>query len=161
MTQLVLTKTEDEIFLFPSGGDQVFPNETTNKNAVVVPANAENDYSHLKIVEGVAVQLTPEELSEIAQEKEAKLLKGNVDKLGEQLDNHLDATAREYGYDDVKTVVTYADEPAVPKFQTEGKAFRRWRSECYAYAYQQMATVTVDSTFEEFKVGLPVLTINY
>lgn len=32
----------------------------------------------------------------------------------------LDEQARALGYDDVKSAVTYADEPAVPKFQQEG-----------------------------------------
>lgn len=48
---------------------------------------------------------------------------------------HLDAKARELGYDDIFTAVTYADESAVPKFQADGIALRRWRSlvwdECY------------------------------
>ena len=41
---------------------------------------------------------------------------------------HLDEKAREYGYDNIYTAVSYAEEPSVPKFQIEGKAFREWRS---------------------------------
>lgn len=41
---------------------------------------------------------------------------------------HLDAAAQAAGYDNIYTAVTYADEPAVPKFAAEGAAFRAWRS---------------------------------
>lgn len=44
------------------------------------------------------------------------------------LQYHLDEKAREYGYDNIYTAISYADEPSVPKFQMEGKAFREWRS---------------------------------
>ena len=44
------------------------------------------------------------------------------------LQDHLEQTAKAYGYDSIYTAVSYADEPAVPKFQLEGKAFRAWRS---------------------------------
>lgn len=44
------------------------------------------------------------------------------------LQYHLDEKAREYGYDNIYTAVSYADEPSVLEFQIEGKAFREWRS---------------------------------
>lgn len=52
---------------------------------------------------------------------------------------HLDATAKQYGYDDMKTAVTYADEPAVPKFQQEGQALRAWRSLVWEVAFAELA----------------------
>ena len=52
---------------------------------------------------------------------------------------HLDATAKQYGYDDIKSAVTYADEPAVPKFQQEGQALRAWRSLVWEVAYAELA----------------------
>lgn len=48
---------------------------------------------------------------------------------------HMDSAAQQRGYDDLASAVTYAEEPAVPKFQAEGRAFRRWRSECWAFCY--------------------------
>lgn len=42
--------------------------------------------------------------------------------------DHLDAAAQAAGYDNIYTAVSYAEEPAVPKFQAEGRAFRAWRS---------------------------------
>lgn len=53
----------------------------------------------------------------------------------------LDSVAKSYGYDDIKTAVTYADEPAVAKFQTDGKALRAWRSMVWNYCYEQLAAV--------------------
>lgn len=55
--------------------------------------------------------------------------------------SHLDATAQSLGYDDIKTAVTYADEPAVPKFQTEGQALRAWRSMVWAKCYEVLEEV--------------------
>lgn len=44
---------------------------------------------------------------------------------------HMDATAVSYGYDNLLSVVTYADEPSVARYQSEGIAFRAWRSLCW------------------------------
>ena len=49
--------------------------------------------------------------------------------------SHMDEQARACGYDDIKSAVTYADEPAVPKFQAEGQVFREWRSMCWGHCY--------------------------
>ena len=54
---------------------------------------------------------------------------------------HLDATANTRGYDTIYTAVTYADEPAVPRFQAEGRAFRAWRSLVWAHCHQVLADV--------------------
>jgi len=53
----------------------------------------------------------------------------------------LDATAKTAGYNDLKDVITYADEPSVPKFQADGAAFRTWRSLCWAYCYDQLKAI--------------------
>lgn len=57
------------------------------------------------------------------------------------IQRHLDEAAVRVGYDDIKTAVTYADEPSVPKFEAEGKALRAWRSVLWAYGYEQIAAV--------------------
>ena len=48
----------------------------------------------------------------------------------------LDEQARALGYDDIKSAVTYAEEPAVPQFQQEGQAMRRLRSLAWARCYE-------------------------
>lgn len=77
--------------------------------------------------------------------------------------NHLDAAARQYGYDDIKSAVTYAEEPAVPKFQAEGKAFRAWRSLTWAACYAILADVLAGTrsvpTADELLAELPALEV--
>lgn len=73
----------------------------------------------------------------------------------------LDEQARRYGYDGIASAVTYADEPAVPKFQAEGQAFRAWRSLVWAYGYEQLALVESGQrpapTIPDFIAELPPL----
>lgn len=54
---------------------------------------------------------------------------------------HLDAQAKALGYDNIFTAVTYADEPAVPKFQADGQALRAWRSLVWEAGYALLALV--------------------
>ena len=54
---------------------------------------------------------------------------------------YLDGAAKDAGYDDIKSAVSYADEPAVPKFQAEGQAFRTWRSLVWDACNQILADV--------------------
>lgn len=77
------------------------------------------------------------------------------------IQGHLDAAARARGYDSIATAVSYAEEPAVPKFQADGKAFRAWRSLVWAYAYQELASVKSGEReipeVEAFLAELPAL----
>lgn len=54
---------------------------------------------------------------------------------------HMNAAAQARGYDDITAAVTYAEEPAVPIFQAEGRALRAWRSLVWAHCYQVLADV--------------------
>jgi len=49
---------------------------------------------------------------------------------------YMDTMAQGFGYDNVNSAVTYAEEPAVQKFQEEGRAFRAWRSLVWARCYE-------------------------
>ena len=73
----------------------------------------------------------------------------------------LNSTAFSRGYDSIATAISYAEEPAVPKFQNDGKAFRAWRSLVWAYAYEQLAAVKAGDrtqpTVEDFLLELPEL----
>lgn len=57
------------------------------------------------------------------------------------IQTHLDNVAQAWGYDSVYTAATYADEPAAPEFQREGRALRAWRSRVWAAARQTLADV--------------------
>lgn len=77
--------------------------------------------------------------------------------------SHMDAAARAAGYDNINTVVSYAEEPAVAKFQVVGAAFRAWRSLCWAYCYTQLDAVEAQErtqpTIEELITELPPLVL--
>ena len=81
---------------------------------------------------------------------------------------HLDNKAKEYGYDNIYTAISYAEEPSVPKFQVEGKAFRSWRSLYWFAVNQVKAEVasgtrqipTIEALIEELpKLDLPPTTL--
>jgi hypothetical protein len=73
----------------------------------------------------------------------------------------LDGAAQTARYDSIATAVSYAEEPAVPKFQADGRAFRTWRSLVWAYAYEQLAKVLAGEreqpTIDAFLLELPAL----
>jgi len=84
-----------------------------------------------------------------------------MDQASAILESTLDNKAKEYGYDNIKTAVTYADEPIVEKFQLEGIEFRKWRSLVYAYGYEQLARIESGEsiTLEEFEAGIPSINL--
>lgn len=70
---------------------------------------------------------------------------------------YMDAIARAYGYDDMRTAVTYAEEPAVPKFQAEGRALRAWRSAIWQACYDLLEHVQAGQAPEPTAEQLPDL----
>ncbi|MDO8385098.1 MAG: hypothetical protein Q7T13_01695 [Polaromonas sp.] len=76
---------------------------------------------------------------------------------------YLDQGAQSLGYDDLKTAATYADEPAVPQFQNEGRALRAWRSLTWAYCHGVLADVLAEArpipTAPELIAELPAFVI--
>jgi len=82
-----------------------------------------------------------------------------------EIQQHMDAEAQALGYDDIATAVTYAEEPAVPKFQAEGQAFRAWRSQVWAYGYALIDAVMAGERerpdLQSLLSELPALEINY
>ena len=76
---------------------------------------------------------------------------------------HMNGAARARGYDSIASAISYAEEPAVAKFQNEGKAFRAWRSLCWEYCYEQLDLVLAGEreqpTIEAFIAELPALTL--
>lgn len=60
----------------------------------------------------------------------------------------LDKQAQVLGYDDIRSAVTYADEPIVPRFQQEGRALRSLRSWAWARCYEILGEVQAGSRAE-------------
>lgn len=84
------------------------------------------------MVDGVVRDATPEERAEIearraAAPSEAEIVAAYM----AEVQRFMDSRAVEYGYDNIVSAITYAEEPAVERYQTEGKAFRAWRSMCW------------------------------
>jgi hypothetical protein len=67
---------------------------------------------------------------------------------------YMDSMARSLGYDDIKTAVTYADEPSVPKFQNEGRALRAWRSCVWLTCYELLDRVKAGAASEPSEATL-------
>ncbi|APW38956.1 hypothetical protein RD110_18545 [Rhodoferax koreense] len=86
-----------------------------------------------------------------------------IDLLRARVQTHLDERAQALGYDDISTAVTYADEPAVAKFQAEGQALRAWRSliwaKCYEILAQWEAGTVVEPTGDQLAAMLPELAL--
>ena len=78
---------------------------------------------------------------------------------------HMDARAVSFGYDNLISVITYAEEPAVPRYQAEGQAFRAWRSACWLACEQMLAAVKSGErsapTHAELIAELPELGIEH
>lgn len=76
------------------------------------------------------------------------------------LQDLLDTTAQAQDFDNIFTAVTYADEPAVPRFQIQGAALRAWRSLVWAAGYAVMDAVIAGArpvpTEEELLAEMPV-----
>ena len=69
---------------------------------------------------------------------------------------HLDACARTWGYDDIRSAVSYVGDP-FPRFAAEGLALRNWRSAVWAFLDGESAAPLPDPlpTREEFLALLP------
>lgn len=91
--------------------------------------------------EAISQDFVPEEGASPAQEAAAH--EAWAMKLMQQ---QLDATAMSLGYDDMRTLVGYADEPADPHFQAEGQAARKWRSLFWRAGINLLAAVKAGTT---------------
>jgi hypothetical protein len=63
-----------------------------------------------------------------------------VESLVAHIQFFMDRCAREHGYDDLKTAITYRGDPN-PKFAAEAEAFFVWRSTIWTLAYARLAQV--------------------
>lgn len=134
--------TEGELGINKKWGAEVFTLDTQRK-VVVVTHKQVNMTAAEKAARDAAVQAAA--TAQFEQAVQAKL----------------DGAAQAARYDSIATAVSYAEEPAVPKFQNDGIAFRAWRSLVWAYAYEQLALVLAGGreqpTVDEFLAELPAL----
>jgi hypothetical protein len=107
-----------------------------NASGKVVGFGPNEDFYEPAVPDGCTLEITevepidPQMVAEQAQRQ-----------LTQAVQQHLDVTAQSLGYDDIRSASTYADEPAVAKFQNEGRALRAWRSLLWDVAYAKMQRV--------------------
>lgn len=111
-----------------------------------IPADAvdiaDDEHSSLMAAQAQGKQIVADDNGyPIAVERAAPTPAERMQALTDHVQEHLNTQARRMGYDDLKTAVGYADEPAVPKFQAEGRSLRAWRSLVWAKCYSVMAEV--------------------
>lgn len=115
----------------------------------------------MKIMDnGVVRDATPAELEEL-NSRNVLSVDGLAAQYSIAVQAHLDQTARNYGYDSIANAVTYAEEPAVLRFQEEGRALRAWRSLVWEACYQLLDQVKAGSvpvpSLDAVLAGLPAL----
>ncbi len=99
----------------------------------------ENEQERQELGAPELVEMTPEEID--AHLHPPPTAEQIMSRLQARVQQWLDEQARALGYDDIKTAISYADEPAVPKFQQEGQTMRRLRSLAWARNYEIMDQV--------------------
>lgn len=76
------------------------------------------------------------------------------------LQSHMDAAAKELGYDDLKTAITYRGDPN-PRFAAEAEGFFLWRSAIWTTAYAMLGSGNIPETIEAAVALMPTLNIEY
>lgn len=94
-------------------------------------------------------------------ERDAAIQAATAGAFEQAVQGRLDSAAKEAGYESIFTAISYADEPAVPRFQADGQAFRRWRSLVWDYAHTELNAVLAGEKpqpdLDAFLSGLPAL----
>jgi hypothetical protein len=120
----------------------------------------------LTLDNGIEREMTPEEIAEVEARvamapTEAQIVAAYMT----AVQQHMDVRAVAFGYDNLISVITYAEEPAVARYQAEGQAFRAWRSACWFACEQMLSAVKVGErsapTHAELLAELPALGIDY
>ena len=91
-----------------------------------------------------------------AEDKVAAAKIALIASLESAVNKHINDAAIAMGYESILTAVTYASDPTVPRFQSEGLSLLSWRSACWAKCYE-LLDVGVMMTEEELIAQLPKL----
>lgn len=130
----------------------------------VVPSNPAKRFTEMPVefwtVSAEAVTVAYDE-EDVAEDELLTQQNRLIQERAAAVQRHMDTQVQGRGYDGIASCVTYADEPAVPKFQEEGRAARAWRSLCWAVCYDllgQVARGEIDPlSNEELIAALPAL----
>lgn len=84
----------------------------------------------------------------------------SLSEFGNSIQAVLDSGARDAGYDDIASMVSYVGDPN-EKFAAEGEAARDWRSAVWTYATEQLSLIEKGErefpTLEQFAKELPAM----
>lgn len=125
-------RNADGTFMFDKQGDLIYQSYVTDEfdslaavrmadGGLILPAHPTDEELMLAGIEKVEVGANPLSLEE---QKDALLKK---------LDRIMYLKAKQYGYDNIVSAITYKDSH-IEKFRIEGAAFKVWRDETYARA---------------------------
>jgi len=107
---------------------------------------------------GVVEQSVLDEAVLLKNEKDALLIQ---DAFTKAIQAHMDAKAKERGYDNIVSACSYAGYENT--FRVEGEAYGIWRASCWHYAYAQLGLILSAErsmpTIEAFIAELPVLVL--
>ena len=154
---------EGDVWLIPGNCLETQPPPAVEGKRYFAAANGmwiEEDVPAPEILPDPPVSEVPVETPALAPQPHEPTREERAAALRSEVQKHLDLTAAAHGYDDIKTAVTYAGEPAVPRFQAEGRAFRAWRSLvwdfCYSLQDKVAAGLADEPTLEQLLPMLPV-----
>ena len=77
-----------------------------------------------------------------------------IDQSKVAIQSRLDSTAQAWGYDDMKSAVSYIGDPN-PKYNAEGTTLRDFRSETWTTAESLVASAQPPKTIDELIAALP------
>lgn len=80
--------------------------------------------------------------------------------LTDALQAYMDAQAKDRGYDDLKTAITYRGDPN-PRFAAEAEGFFLWRSAIWTTAYEMLGRGEIPESIEDAIALMPTLNIEY
>lgn len=116
----------------------------------------------IKVVDGVEVPLTPEEIEEFNQQTQEWEQGANqrlYDECQRSLEILINESAKEKLYNDAVSCASYKDSSNA-QWAAEAAAFIAWRDYCYEYAFdyiQQAEDGTIEPSLDGFMNGLPPL----
>lgn len=78
--------------------------------------------------------------------------------LEQQVQRHMELTAKAWGYDSLMGGISYADEESVPLYAAQGRALRAWRSKVWEAFYGLQAKLAAgDLVLDNEEAILPML----
>lgn len=97
----------------------------------------EEDGSQDFLIQNDWEEVSPERVVDIIEDSKTPEMR--VAEIEAAVAEHIDRQAHALGFDSILTAVTYADEPADPKSQSDGRKLRAWRSLCWKKAREDLA----------------------